>query len=117
MQTRFEHFAATSMIGSGDAPPRTNGTLQFSSAWERRAFGLALALSKDGHYEWEQFRQRLIDQIALWEKAHDLGDRSWDYYQQWLGALERVVLDTGLLDSAQLAERAQAIDACCKDEA
>jgi len=28
MQTRFEHFAAASMIGSEDSPPRDNGTLR-----------------------------------------------------------------------------------------
>jgi hypothetical protein len=38
VQTCFEHFAATSMLGSEDAPPRCNGSLAFSQAWERRAY-------------------------------------------------------------------------------
>ena len=46
MQTRFEQFAVTSMLGSDDSPPRQNGKLCFSQPWERQAFGVALALSK-----------------------------------------------------------------------
>ena len=45
MQSRFEHFAVTSMMGASDRPPRADGALQFSREWERTAFGVALALS------------------------------------------------------------------------
>jgi hypothetical protein len=31
MQTCFEHFAATSLLGSEESPPRCNGFLAFSS--------------------------------------------------------------------------------------
>jgi nitrile hydratase accessory protein len=102
MQTCFEHFAATSMLGCEDAPPRSNGALSFSRPWERRAFGLALALSKEGYFEWEDFRQALIASIAAWERAHAGGDRSWDYYQRWLDALIEVVCRTGLMDAPAL---------------
>lgn len=116
MQTRFEHFAATSMLGSDDAPPRSNGALSFASDWERRAFGLALALSKDGHFEWEEFRQALIGEIGAWEATHDLDDSSWHYYQRWLGALERLVVQAGLVDSHSLEAERRAVQACCADE-
>lgn len=99
MQTRFEHFAATSMLGEPDAPPRCNGSLAFAQEWERRAFGLALALSKEGHFEWEDFRSALIAEIAEWESAHALDDASWHYYRCWVSALEKVMSRAGLLDS------------------
>jgi hypothetical protein len=67
MQIKFEQFAAASMLGSEDAPPRSNGELLFQRPWEGRAFGMAIALSKKGHYEWEDFRQGLIASIAEWE--------------------------------------------------
>jgi nitrile hydratase accessory protein len=102
MQTCFEHFAATSMLGCEDAPPRRNGALCFARPWERRAFGLALALAKEGHFEWEDFRQALIASIATWERAHAEGDGSWDYYQLWLEALLEVVGRAGLLDGSTL---------------
>jgi nitrile hydratase accessory protein len=108
VQTCFEHFAATSMLGSEDAPPRCNGSLAFSQAWERRAFGLALALSKEGYFEWEQFREALIESISTWESQHALDDPSWSYYQRWLDALERVMARAGVVDQEQLAAITQA---------
>ena len=30
---------------------------QFDHEWQRRAFGLALALSEFGHYDWSEFQE------------------------------------------------------------
>jgi nitrile hydratase accessory protein len=97
MQTRFEHFAATSMLGQPDAPPRCDGALSFEREWERRAFGIALALSKEGYFEWEDFRVALMAEIAAWEASHALDDPDWNYYRCWLAALEKVMGRVGLL--------------------
>ncbi|MBD3885382.1 nitrile hydratase accessory protein [Phormidium tenue FACHB-886] len=105
MQVKFEQFAATSMLGSVDAPPRDNGELLFQRPWEGRAFGMAIALSKKGHYEWEDFRQGLIASIAEWEATHCKDDPEWDYYQRWLLALERLAMESNLLDPAELDQR------------
>lgn len=107
MQINFEHFAATSMLGCKDSPPRSNGELQFSQRWQERAFGIAIALSKKGHYEWEDFRQELIASIAAWESEHSLDDPSWSYYQRWLLALERLVVEADLLAQDELEQRAR----------
>ena len=72
------------MLGSKDAPPRRNGQVLFTRKWEGRAFGIAMALSKQGYFEWEEFRQKLIASISEWEDEHAQGDPSWDYYQRWL---------------------------------
>jgi nitrile hydratase accessory protein len=108
MQTCFEHFAATSMLGAEDAPPRCNGSLAFSQSWERRAFGLALALSKEGYFEWEQFREALIESIANWERQHALDDPSWSYYHRWLEALENVMAKAGVVEPAHLRAASRA---------
>ncbi|KQP62172.1 nitrile hydratase accessory protein [Methylobacterium sp. Leaf112] len=91
MQTSFEHFALASMMGQADAPPKANGSLCFHQSWERQAFGLAVALARDGHFEWEEFRQALIAEITAWEASHARDDPEWDYYECWLDALERVM--------------------------
>lgn len=109
MQTKFEHFAATSMLGCQDSPPRQNGTLHFGQPWEERAFGLALALAKKGHYEWEDFRQALITSIAEWEAEPAHQNPTWDYYQRWLIALERLAIASGVIDAAALDERTSAL--------
>ena len=102
MQVKFEQFATASMLGSDDAPPRSNGELLFQRPWEGRAFGMAIALSKKGHYEWEDFRQELIASISEWEATHCQDDPDWDYYQCWFFALERLALESNLLDPAEL---------------
>lgn len=109
MQTKFEHFAATSMMGVEDSPPRDNGVLRFDRQWQGRAFGLAIALSKNGHYDWEDFRQGLMGSIAQWESEHALDDPSWDYYQRWLIALEKLVTHSELVDSCELETRTEEI--------
>ena len=109
MQTRFEHHATTSMLGETDSPPRSNGTLRFERDWEGRAFGLALALSKQGKYEWDDFRRQLMASIAEWESEHPLDDRSWDYYERWLMALERLVIASGTVSDADWEARTDEI--------
>jgi nitrile hydratase accessory protein len=68
---------------------------QFDADWQRRAFGVAVALSEFGHYSWDAFQQNLITAIGQWEAAPEPG--SWEYYDHWLTALERVVVEHGLL--------------------
>lgn len=105
MQIKFEQFAAASMLGSEDSPPRRNGELLFERPWEGRAFGIAITLAKKGHYEWEDFRQELIASIAEWEAEHCKDDPDWDYYLRWLLSLERLVLESNLIDEEELEQR------------
>ncbi|GGG22488.1 nitrile hydratase accessory protein [Paenibacillus abyssi] len=101
MITKFEHFAASSLMGGSETLPRSNGDLLFKKLWEDRAMGLAITLSKKGHYEWESFRQELITSIAEWEASHCKDDPSWDYYERWLLALERIVIDSSIISSEE----------------
>jgi nitrile hydratase accessory protein len=105
MITRFEHFAVADLMGGGERPPRLNGTLCFAASWERAAFGMALALAKNGVFEWESFHQNLIAAIARWERSHALDDPSWNYYDCWLEALEQTLVAAGSVSSAEWNER------------
>ena len=109
MFTRFEEFAASSMLGQPDSPPRLQGKLHFDKPWERQVFGLALALSKAGYFEWEDFRQNLIESIAQWEDGQCAGQPRWDYYQRFLAALEKTVLDAGILGAEELGTLASTL--------
>jgi nitrile hydratase accessory protein len=102
MFTKFEHFAATSLMGAPEeSPPRKDGHLYFDRDWEKLAFGVAIALSKQGHYEWEDFRQTLITTIGEWEATHALDDPEWDYYQCWLTALEKLAIESGVIEAGE----------------
>jgi nitrile hydratase accessory protein len=90
------------------APPRKNGELQFQEPWESRAFGIALALyEKQLYSSWEDFRGRLIQEIGAWEATHEKDDPAWNYYERWLAALERLLVEKGLLDKHDIDTRAQ----------
>ncbi|OBA64140.1 nitrile hydratase accessory protein [Mycobacterium sp. 1100029.7] len=70
---------------------------QFDHDWQRRAFGLALALAEFGHYPWNEFQQALIAAIAEWENAAPAQRGDWQYYDHWVAALEKIVADRELL--------------------
>jgi nitrile hydratase accessory protein len=83
----------------GDAAlPRKNGELVFQAPWEGRAFGLAVVLSEKGEYPWDDFRAKLVDEIASGE-----GD---PYYESWLDALEALLLARGVVTADEVAARA-----------
>ena len=109
MFTRFEEFAANSMLGHKDSPPRSQGRLHFAQDWQRSLYGMALALSKEGHFEWEAFRHYLIDSIATWEQLPCGNQPSWDYYERFLEALIKVLHEHSLLDTRELEMRLGAL--------
>ena len=85
------------------APPRSNGELVFGEPWESRSFGLAMALHDAGAFEWEDFRQQLIAAVAEWDGSAE----EWSYYRCWVTALERVLLQRGVVADGDIAARAQ----------
>ena len=88
------------MEGSA-ALPRKNGELVFQAPWEGRAFGMAVALSDRSLFAWEDFRQRLIGQIA----SADAEGIESSYYERWLGALEELLVGRGFVSPEELEER------------
>lgn len=61
------------------APPRTNGELTFAEPWERRLFGVTMALTQST-FTYADFRERLIARIA--------DDPARPYWRSWEFALE-----------------------------
>ena len=87
------------------APPRRNGELLFGAPWEGRLFGLTMALHRAGVFEWDEFRQLLIEEIQTWQQAHPSG-AGWSYYEQWQRAFERLLAAKDLCAANDLSERA-----------
>jgi nitrile hydratase accessory protein len=87
------------------ALPRRNGELVFEAPWESQAFGMAIALYEQGHYDWEEFRGRLISEIGDWERSEEDERAVWDYYRHWLASFEALVKDRGLLSEEEIEER------------
>lgn len=77
----------------------------FESPWQARAFALAVILSDydADEYKWKAFQSRLVDEI---EKSDNEGNYSEEiYYEQWLQALERTVLDDEIIGAERLQQR------------
>ena len=82
------------------APPMSNGEVIFEEPWQSRAFGMARALCERHLFEWDQFRDRLIDEI---EKANP--DSDYCYFDHLLEALVRLMDETGLCEAYDLSGR------------
>ena len=74
--------------------PRRSGEIVFHDPWERRVFALTVALCNQGYYQWDEFRDHLIAEIAAAEKAAgpnaDLASLP-SYYESWLAAFEKLL--------------------------
>ncbi len=74
----------------------------FREPWEATAFAMAVRLSEAGKFTWTEWVDCLSAEIAAAKQRGDpdLGDR---YYEHWLAALERLVVDKGLGTESELA--------------
>ena len=77
----------------------------FDHEWQRRAFGLAVALSEFGHYAWSEFQRNLIESIAEWEAKPAAVRGEWSYYDHWVIALDRVIEQRRLLIESAAVDR------------
>ena len=80
----------------------------FEEPWQARAFGVAVALYDDGAgFEWSAFQERLIEEVQGEDPAAtDAEALEGVYYEQWLAALERLLVEDGVLDPGELEGRA-----------
>jgi nitrile hydratase accessory protein len=72
-----------------DGPP-------FQAPWQARAFAVAVTMCQAGCYTWDEFRSRLMAEIA----QHP--GESTEYYQHWLNALEKLLADKGFVAGNEL---------------
>jgi nitrile hydratase accessory protein len=89
------------------AVPRKNGELVFDAPWQSRAFGMAVRLHQQGLFHWDEFRDRLIEEIAEQPGEDPSASPATIYYRQWLAALEKLLLDKALLAKSDLDARAE----------
>ena len=94
----------------GLAALEDEATPAFHAPWQARAFAVAVALSEDGTYDWEAFQERLVAEIERDDgpAVPDDGAAAEDgYYRRWLAALERLLVEDGVLESGELTDRAR----------
>jgi nitrile hydratase accessory protein len=94
------------LVGLPPLPRDSSGPV-FAEPWEAEAFALAVRLSEQGHFTWKEWAAALADELGA---AADRGepDDGSHYYHHWLAALERLVMEKGLIDRAALETRKEA---------
>lgn len=95
------------VLGSLPHLPRNEDGPVFAEPWQATVFALAVQLSAEGHFTWNEWAAALADELkAAAERGQpDDGTR---YYQHWRAALERLVVAKGLSDPATLVSRKEA---------
>ena len=79
----------------------------FAEPWQAQAFALAVKLSEQGHFTWNEWAAALADELqdAVRRGEPDDGSR---YYEHWLAALERLVTAKGLSNRGEMLDRKEA---------
>jgi nitrile hydratase accessory protein len=84
--------------------PKNEGGPLFNEPWQLTAFGVVLAMHKNGVFEWPEWVRFLSTEVASGEN-YGTDDLNEIYYRQWLAALEKLVTEKNLATSEELAER------------
>ena len=95
------------MTGLAPGQPRDAEGPVFAEPWEAQAFALAVALHERGVFTWPEWADALAREIARAQRAGD-PDTGATYYRHWLAALERLVAEKELADTATLHRYADA---------
>jgi nitrile hydratase accessory protein len=95
------------------ALPRKNGELVFDAAWEARVFGMTISMHERQLFDWNEFRDELIEEIATADRE---GSGS-TYYERWLEAFEHLLVEKGLLSHDELAARLADFESGRRDDA
>ena len=93
------------------APPMANGDIVFEAPWQSRVFGMARALCEAGLYEWDDFRERLIDEISRHDEAAAVAGSGYAYFDHFLSAFEQLLADRQLCDGDELNLRRELLTA------
>ncbi len=85
-------------------PLGADGAPVFAVPWEASAFALAVRLSGEGYFTWDEWAAVLSEEILAAQRDGDpdLGDT---YYRHWLRALERLCRERGLVSQAEASDR------------
>mgnify|MGYP002629172477 FL=1 len=105
----FDPAAARSVADTVPGIPRDAEGPVFREPWEAQAFAMALALHARGLFTWPEWAATLGAEIKRAQENGD-PDTGETYYRHWLGALERLVTDKGIVDRETLARYVDAWD-------
>ena len=94
-------------------PPMANGEVVFEAPWQSRVFGMAVALAESGFYDWSDFQQALIEEVAHWDAGQSVAvattETEYPYFELFQNALMKLMVDKVHLAHDEVETLAQAI--------
>ena len=97
-------FTDANLIASLPHLPNVAGKPVFVEPWETRIFALAITLSEQGYFTWNEWIVALSDELNAATGRGESNDPAY-YYRRWLAALDHLVIAKGLVDAPELLER------------
>lgn len=87
--------------------PLDEGGPIFAEPWQAQAFALAVRLSAQGYFTWNDWAAALAQEL---KDAADRGDPDDGsrYYEHWLAALEKLAAAKGLSNRDEMLRRKEA---------
>ena len=85
--------------------------VKFAEPWEARAFAIVVQMADAGVFTWAEWVRVFSAEVAEATAAQARGEPATSYYEQWLRAAEKLMIDKGLTSQAQLAARRFAVGA------
>lgn len=73
----------------------------FAEPWQAQVFAMAVRLSEAGHFSWSEWSEALGREVSACKQPG---------YEQWLSALEGLLVAKGLMSEAERAARVTAWD-------
>lgn len=102
MSTPDNKATSSCLLKLDDLPKNEEGAV-FAEPWHAEVFSIVHLLVDRGHINVSEWAD-ILGAVIKEESDNEA------YYQCWLMALERIILDKGLMDHALLTERKEAWD-------
>lgn len=81
--------------------PERDEDVAFAEPWQAQVFAMAVKLSEAGHFSWSEWSEALGREVSACEQPG---------YEQWLSALEGLLVGKGLMSEAERQARIAAWD-------
>jgi len=84
---------------------RLDADVTFAEPWEAKAFAIVVKLAEAGHFTWREWVECFAKEVAAATAVEAEGGVPKMYYEQWLDAAERIMIEKGVTSKEQLAAR------------
>ena len=86
-------------------PFGSDADIAFAEPWEAKAFAIVVKLAEAGHFTWPEWVECFSKEVAAATEVEAAGGRPKAYYEQWLDAAERIMIEKGVTSKEQLVAR------------